>query len=529
MSKNKENKTENGVNVASESAKGVASKESLPRPEEVSKKAEASKQVPKQAEKDKKSLDAKQNAKPEKSEESFANKSQKSSDSKKAEKKPSLFSRLKGTFFWLTLLIAVAAAVFFTRKDLDWQVQHINDLQSKVAQLSQQNQALEARLDTQINEVDARLLAMKEGLNSSVNTNVKQSLAQPEHQPVVTKADIDQLQQRTEQQMAQLQEKLGVLSTQAVEQVQKVISSATDLAETTEKALQPTEESKQAFAQIEANLQAQLKDVTGKLAELFDFKTAQQVLSAERNLSEKKFATTEKLAPTQVKQWVVEINTQWLLRGNVEESRTQLLALKDSIPLSQVEQANRLDGFIAQDLAYLEHDKAKQLSQGVLDTTGLKQAIQALDSSHLSTNDSAPASEQGGGNISSDSATDTSLTINSALDQLKQALGSMVSIKKRDAEQEITQVESLILHDVLIQRALLLVDRIDWAVVSSSSELLTRSAHDLQAYIDQTFPQSSAQFKTQLTPFLTHRFEARKPLAILNYADVRTDVLKSSK
>ncbi len=519
MSKNKENKTANDVKVASESTKSTESKESAQRPEEVNKKAEASKQAPKQAENDKKSFGAKQGATSEKSEKNATSNPQKNSALKKAEKKPSLFSRSKGFIFWLTLLIAVAAAVFFTRKDLDWQVQHINDLQSKVAQLSQQNQALEVRLDTQINEVDARLLAMQEGLNQSVNTTIKHSLAQPENQPVITKADIDQLQHRTEQQMAQLQEKLGVLSAQAVEQVQQVISSASDLAETTEKALQPTDESKQAFAQIEANLQSQLKEVTGKLAELFDFKSTQQALSAERSQNEAKAVTTEKLAPTQVKQWVTEVNTQWLLRGNVEQSRTQLLALKSAIPLSQIEQADRLERLIAQDLAYLERHQTKSL-QKKLDTTGLKQAIQALDSSHLSANHSAPVDGQGGGDISSDSATESPLTIDSALEQLKQTLGSMVSIKKRDAEQEITQVESLILHDVLIQRALLLVDRIDWAIVSSSSELLMRSVQDLQAYIDQTFPQSSAQFKAQLKPFLTHTFEARKPLAILNYADV---------
>jgi len=72
-------------------------------------------------------------------------------------------------------------------------------------------------------------------------------------------------------------------------------------------------------------------------------------------------------------------------------------------------------------------------------------------------------------------------------------------------------------NDVLIKRARLLVDRIDWAIMSHSTELLTRSVEDLQSYIDQTFPKSSAEFKTLLTPFLAQTFEARKPLAIMNY------------
>ncbi len=429
----------------------------------------------------------------------------KSKQPKTSDNKPSLFSKLKGIFIWLILLIAIAAALFVTRKDLDWQVEHINDLQAKVAQLTHNNQALEARLDAQLKEVDARLQAMQETLN------------QPENQAAITQADIEQLQQSTQQQLATLQDKLGVLSTQAAEQVKQVISSASELAETTENVLQPSEESKRAFAKIEENLQSQLTEVTGKLAELFDFKTAQQAQLTEAAEKSIETVDSEKMAPSQVKQWVAEINAQWLLRGNVTESRAQLQALQEVVSLSQLENVSTLTPLITQDLAYLEDYQATQSSPS-LDTLALKKAIQALDSSHLNSKDSAPAAIQGGENLSSETpAADTSLTFDSAVEQLKQTLSSMVSIKKRDAEQEVTQVESLILHDVLIQRALLLVDRIDWAVVSHSTELLTRSVEDLQVYIDQTFPKSSAEFKARLTPFLAQTFEARKPLAIMNY------------
>ena len=424
---------------------------------------------------------------------------------KASDNKPSLFSKLKGTFIWLIVLITIATALFVTRKDLDWQVEHINNLQAKVAQLTHNHQALEARLDAQLKEVDARLQAMQEALN------------QPENQAAITQADIEQLQQSTQQQLARLQDKLGALSTQASEQVKQVISSASELAKTTENVLQPSEESKRALAQIEANLQSQLTEVTGKLAELFDFKTAQQAQLTE--MAQKPIETVNygKMAPNQVEQWVAEINTQWLLRGNVTESRAQLQALQAAISVSQIDNASTLNSLIMQDLVYLEAYQATQ-SAPPLDTLALKQAIQALDSSHLNPKDSASTAVQGGESLSSETAaTEGSLTFDSAVEQLKQTLSSMVSIKKRDAEQEVTQVESLILHDVLIQRALLLVDRMDWAIVSHSTELLQRSAEDLQAYIDQTFPKSSAEFQTLLTPFLVQTFEARKPLAIVSY------------
>ncbi len=488
MSKNNVNKTESDAKNTSDTVSNTLNR------------------VGEKAEKTQTSTE-KQASQTKKSSETTAHKTEstKSKPAKAPNNKPSLFSKLKGTFIWLMLLIAIAAALFMTRKDLDWQVEHINNLQAKVAQLTHNNQALEARLDAQLKEVDARLQAMQETLN------------QPENQAAITQADIEQLQQSTQQQLAMLQDKLGALSTQAAEQVKQVISSTSELAETTENVLQPSEESKRAFAQIEANLQSQLTEVTGKLAELFDFKTAQQAQLTET--AEKSIETidSEKMAPSQVKQWVAEINTQWLLRGNVTESQAQLQALQEAVSVSDLKNVSTLTPLITQDLAYLESYQATQ-SAPSLDTLALKQAIKALDSSHLSSKDSASAAIQGGENLSSETpAADASLTFDSAVEQLKQTLSSMVSIKKRDAEQEVTQVESLILHDVLIQRALLLVDRIDWAIVSHSSELLTRSAEDLQTYIDQTFPKSSAEFKALLTPFLAQTFEARKPLAIMNY------------
>lgn len=442
-------------------------------------------------------------------------------ENKSVKKSPSFFSRFKWFFMWLVVFVAIAVAVFFTRKDVDWQVQHINDLQTQVAQLNQAQQALEARVDSTLKETEQRLLAKVEAsletkVSQSVQSNVSQSLASPEHQAMVTQADIDQLQQATQQQLAQLQEKLSTLGEQAIQQTQQVLSGASDLAETTKQALQPTAETEKALADIEQKLQTQLSQVSSKLLELFEFKSEQQALTKQTAES----PPVEKQSLEQFKQWVIEVNTQWLLRGNVVETRAQLTALQQAIAISQIPEVIHLASLIGQDLAYLARYQTQQTSD-TLNTSALKQAIQSLSMAHSKQENRGSVTSDtpsgGGENFSNNTETNADLTLDSAVERLKQTFSGLVSIKKRDAEAEITQVESLILQDVLVQRALLLVDRIDWAIISQSDTLLKQSVQDLQSYIDRTFSTDSGTFKSLLSPFLVHQFEARQPLAIQNW------------
>ncbi|VAW46300.1 hypothetical protein MNBD_GAMMA03-1769 [hydrothermal vent metagenome] len=439
---------------------------------------------------------------------------------KPVKKSSSFFARFKWVMIWLIVFVAIAAAVLFTRKDLDWQIQHINDLQAKVTQLNQAQQALEARIDTQLKETELRLLAKVEAEIKTkekllVQSNISSKLA-PEQQAIVTQGDIDKVQQATQQQLSQLQKKISTLGEQAVQQTQQVFSGVSELAETTKQALQPTPETKKALVEIEKKLQTQLTQVGNKLVELFEFKSEQQALANQAAESQ----PVEKQSLEQFKHWVIEVNTQWLLRGNVAETHAQLTALQQAIAVSPMPNTASLASLIGQDKAYLEHYQTQQ-AQDKLNTNALKQAIQSLSAEHTeqenSTAVNSASQQQGGGNISNNAETATGLTFDSAVEQLKHTLGSMVSIKKRDSEAEITQVESLILQDVLVQRALLLVDRIDWAIVSQSNTLLERSVHDLQLYIDRTFSRDSDKFKTLLSPFSSYQFDVRQPLIIRDW------------
>ncbi len=409
---------------------------------------------------------------------------------------PSFFSRLKWGFFWVILLGAVLTALLFTRKDLDWQVQHINDLQFKVAQLEAHNQTLEKRLDTHIQEANAQFQTVNDRFNA------------PENRAVMTQADIEQLKDTTQHKLQQLQEAVGRLGEQATQKITDVMSDAKVLADTTEEMLQSSDEFQPMWTQVEQNLQSQLNDVAGKLAELFEFKQTQQ-----KNLHMKE--ELNGISLSQIKQWIIEINTQWLLQGSVEETQAQLLALQKAILVHSTDDWAQLKSFIAQDLAYLERYQIAQHSLQNLDFEGLKQAIKALE--YLPSNEKFPALDVETGGGKNEVAKESIRTFESAFEEIKQSLSQMVSIKKRESDQEMTRVESLILRDVLIQRAGLLVDRIEWAIISHDPDLLIRSVNDLQSYIQHTFPEHRAQFEALLTPFLAQTLPVRKSLAIMHF------------
>ncbi len=444
----------------------------------------------------------------EEKEESTSKKSGKEQENKSnAVKKPSFMARFKGVIIWFIVFAAIAVAVVLTRQDLDWQVEHINDLQTKVSHLQQANKALEARLDSQMNEINTRFQEATKASEAS-------STASSDQQALITQADLDKIQQTSQEKLSQLQDNLKELSTQVNQQVQKMVSQASDVVSTTEQALKPSDQSLAALAQVEEKLQTQLLDVGQKLAELFDFKSAQQaqVETQSTQLSE--------ISQRDLQQWVIEVNTQWVLRGNVAETQAQLNALQQVVAVSQLPKAAKLASLIGKDQAYLETYQTQRGTQPSLNTDALKQAIASLRSVQDETSSSQMPSEQGGGTFSQEGAASISQAESSfdfAMEKLKQTLSGMIRVKKRDEEHQITQVESLMLKDVLIQRALLLVDRIDWAIVSQSNDLLKQSVQDLQDYINQAFPKEATQFETLLNPFATKIFEPRKPLAIHQY------------
>jgi hypothetical protein len=104
----------------------------------------------------------------------------------------------------------------------------------------------------------------------------------------------------------------------------------------------------------------------------------------------------------------------------------------------------------------------------------------------------------------------------SAWDQLIGRFGQMISLKKRESATEQTKVESLVMQDVLVQRGLLLVDRIDWALQTQSASHLSLAIADLEGFIATHFQAQESHFETLLQPYKVQQFTLRQPLAILS-------------
>ncbi|GKT11378.1 MAG: hypothetical protein ISEC1_P0342 [Thiomicrorhabdus sp.] len=400
---------------------------------------------------------------------------------------------------WGLAVAGVIGTLYFTRPDMDWQVQHINDLQSKVTQLHQSNQALEKRLDSQSEMVTQRIQEL-----------VTAAVSQPENKAIITQADLTKIEETAQQQITQLQTNLENLGLEVSNQIETAITAASELKSSAQATLQPTEQQLEALNQLEEKLQGQLSVVGGKLSELLDFKSNQ--LSVPKNVPQEapvmKF--TEKLSQVQINQWIVEINTQWLLKGHTEASKQQLLALEQAIVASKLPQSNQLIRLLGQDLSYLTQFKADEFDSTTLNTQALKEAINALDAAKVQKPTSPPPAESSDAALISQSEPMDTPT---ALEQLKSKLSQMISFKKReDASQ--TQVENLLMQDVIVQRALLFLDRIDWAIQSESENQLKTAVQDLQEFIDHNFSSQSRSFIALLKPFLEVSFMQRQPLAI---------------
>ncbi len=387
--------------------------------------------------------------------------------------KASWLTRYRGYLLWTIMFVVVILVLFVTRPNTAWLIQHINTLQSDVSQLYQDNQALESRLAAQ----EAKELDSQQAIENAVT----EALTRSENRPLVSQADLDELKNSMQQQLDQLHDS-------AMESPKSSVIPEASIKPLAEK------------------LQTQIDALGSKLSELFDFNSNQQVLTTQQALS-----------AFQIQQWIVEINTQWLMQGRIKQTAQQLLALEQAVGLSDFPEVTTLARLIGQDLTRLELLQKSMPRDKLVNTQALKAAV-----NKLSANDNQ-ASKANNKSTSETPATASNekiflgeeISSQSALDQLIARFGKLISLKKRETSAEQTQIESMIMHDVLMQRALLLVDRIDWALETESVNRLSIATADLQTFIESHFGSHSLEFSDLLEPFKTVTFELRQPLAIM--------------
>ncbi|BCN92332.1 hypothetical protein THMIRHAM_01170 [Thiomicrorhabdus immobilis] len=410
----------------------------------------------------------------------------------KAENKPhspGFIRKYKSYLFSLVLLLAIVATLYITRPNLDWEIQRINDLQSQIAELRQENSALEVRMQEQQKALIAR-----------VDSQLQKALDNPENQVLITQADLSQIKEQTNQQLEKIQEKLASLGGQGEVQVEQALAQLEQLAKKAQQELQPSDEQLKALKEVEQTLQAQIDGFSEKLGELFQFKKEQQVLTKQPPV----LKLDMPLDSLQIQQWIVEINTQWILNGRVEETQQQLLALEQAASLSDFAHTTQLARLIGQDLGYLNQVQGDALSYPLPTTDKLKKAVNNLSADNLFTSADTTKPQDA---ESSDSG--------HGFDNLLNKFSQMITVKKRPEEGALAEVDGLLMNDVLLQRLGLLIDRLDWGMQTHSSQMVNKASDDIKAFIKRHYAKSFSEFNLLLTPFENVQFTDKQTLSIV--------------
>ncbi|MDG6774587.1 hypothetical protein QCB45_09600 [Thiomicrorhabdus sp. ZW0627] len=423
--------------------------------------------------------------------------------SRQASEKPSSENGSKSSFqltgwlakatVWLVSLAVVVAVLFYTRPDQDWQIEHINRLQTQVVQLHETNKLLVDKVEQQQKVIDQK---------------IQEVLSRPENQPLVSQGDLDGLKSDMEQKIQSLQQQLQ----QQLDEIGQQAESKWDaLAEKAQQALQPSEQDLQNLKQFEEKVQTQLGKVGEEIGKLLDFKNQQE---QQQKQPPGTVEQPKPLSSVQIQQWIVEINTQWLLNGNAAQTSQQLTALEQALGLSELANKIEVGRIIGEDLRDVsqyadEVDAQKAEQQQWL--AELKALAGELPRPALSRH-TAVQSTHGDITDSTEGAAQTP----SKVDELLHKLSGLISLKKRESEEDLSSVDLVLKHDVLVQRLYLLIDRLEWALQVRSESDMKAALAQIEKFVGQNFTAQEPQFKAVLDKFRQTSMAVRKSLAIVS-------------
>ena len=403
------------------------------------------------------------------------------------------FKRHSKSIIVLSLFALLLAVIWYSRPSLDWQVEKINDLQQEVAYLQEQNQLIQEQLQEQS-------VAQQE----LIDNKISEAMQNNDQQGLVDETKLQEVKAELQAQLQNLQSKLANVTASAGEDISSALSEFNSQAES----LMP--ETTAQLKVLEETVQTQFGQFAKELDTLLAFKDKQEAesLAAQSEVevkeeSQPQLAMPSPLNSMRIQQWIIEINTQWMLNDHFKEIRGQLLALEQAASLSDFQYTSQLARLIGQDLSYIQQFETQQLDEAVLKTQNLKEAIVQLQLDNLP-NQATVNSGQGGQVEQSQGDT------NNLLDKF----GQLFSVKKRDEEASFGQVNKLLLNDVLKQRLALLVDRLEWGVSTRSESIIQQSTQDFKDFIKAYYPNNISEFNDLLNPFNNLQFNLKQPLNI---------------
>lgn len=368
----------------------------------------------------------------------------------------------------------------------DWQIEHINQLQLQQKNLKASTQTLQDRLDKQ-----AQQLAE---LRSASQT------------PAFSQADLDQIKTDMTQVEAQLKEQVAGLSESLSSLSERIVKSSEDAIKQVIPSDQQQQEVQQTVDAMTSKFNQELSGIKQQLGELFDFKSEQTVETETDKSAEQPTATPVLvLTEAQLRQWTVQINTQWLLGADASQIRQQLNALEQAAASSDWQQKHVLLRQIGEDMAQLNQAQS-QNSQAQQVKKTLEQLTHEIGALTKMAEPIKPALKQ-------PDASESPAQPASAWQQLLQKIQALFSIQKRTSEQQLSQVQQLIERDVLIQRALLQVERMGWALEMGSKTQLKSAKQGLGKLMAQYFDQNKV-IPELLAQIDENSLSTRQPLKI---------------
>ncbi len=403
-------------------------------------------------------------------------------------------------FILLIILVLIILFLLNNQKNIDWQVENINQLQTQTSMLLEDKEHLklsQSDLEKRLTEQENNQEAMQDELILLVDS--------PHNQPVISQADLDAIRFK----LGVLESELSTLAETYSEQLE---SFSKELKLSLEQGLAGA--SSLVAPELRQDLENKITAMGSKISDLFDFKN---------QLSESLDKPTDKLVPEiieiappektylssmRIQQWILEINGQWLIAGNIAQTKQQLLALDKAIGLSNFAEKMTLVRYLGEDFNRLEqahqNNTAAKLEQKL---AGLQDWVLGLDIKgqsaieHITTNETLEA---------------VNLT---AWERLQSALTGLFSIQKRATPESLTLFEQELLAGVIQQRMLLLFDKANWAVKIKSADDLKHASTMIKAMVTEYYVLSTEQkqqLQVKLSTLDVEFPNVRQPLKIVS-------------
>lgn len=376
--------------------------------------------------------------------------------------KPSLMTRFrigivrffqKLSWVFLIAVVALLGYLSWANNQDDWQIEHINTLQTQVVQLKS----------------DIKKLKVAQ---NQLSTQLEQNASSQDSKQV--------------ENIALLETKLETLQ-QSVSKLESVPSGEVTAAEP-------------ANTQALTNLTKQVADLKHQLV------TLSQQQEARSQSAKETSSSSPSLSAKQIQHWAMQINTDWMLVGDKEQTLNSLSALKHAVDQSDLTEKSQLLTNIALD---------QQALQAMAEPTSIANAASTIVSLRHWIQNWQPALKPLKPSTIVSHETPPVDSEETAWQKLQQKFLSLFSVRKRTDDASMTQVEQIAEQEVIKQRFLLLLDRLDWALMSKSSSQLDASRQMLMTFVKQEFSSYRSALSPLLKPIQQTTFEQRQPLKVV--------------